>query len=284
MNVIPPTTIERMPLMPPEEFYATPGLEERPIIFTGGMEHWPARQKWTFEWFKQTHGHIEAPVEWLKFGLKPDGWVERVGRVEVMKVRDYVEALLSPSRAGQGYLIGKDMLRLLPSLKDDIRFPAFQTSDKMTDRLFFMSPQGAFTQLHYDRAHNLHAMLVGRKRWQIWSPRYDQVLKQVPHEFVWSVQSVLDLLPHGGKWETFPANIAPEYDIVLEAGEMLYLPYGWWHRVLTVEPSIATNLWWWTWPLFVRRAPIVVPSVVAGNLLKRFKRYERHTAGRDYRS
>lgn len=284
-NVVARKSIDRMPIVSPEEFYSTPGLEDRPIIFTGGMENWPAYGKWTFEWFKSVHGDVQAPVEWLKFGVKSDGWVERVGRVEVMKVRDYVDSLLSERKADGGYLIGKDMLKLLPSLLDDIRFPHYHAIDKMTDRLFFMSPTGAFTQLHNDRAHNLHAMVVGRKRWQIWSPSFDKAMKIIPHEFIWSVQSVHDLLPNGAKgMDERPGGLEPEYDIMLEAGEMLYLPYGWWHRVLTVEPSIATNLWWWTWPMFIKRAPSIVPRIFTNRVRTRLKRYEHTTAGRHYRS
>jgi hypothetical protein len=284
-NVVARKSIDRLPMMSPEEFYATPGLEDRPIIFTGGMKNWPAYGKWTFDWFKNTHGDVECPVEWLKFGVKQDGWVERVGRVEVMKVRDYVDALLSERKADGGYLIGKDMLKVLPSLLQDIGFPRFQATDKMTDRLFFMSPQGAFTQLHNDRAHNLHAMVVGRKRWQVWSPKFDKQMKIVPHEFIWSVQSVHDLLPNGAKsMDERPGGLEPEYDIMLEEGEMLYLPYGWWHRVLTVEPSIATNLWWWTWPMFVKRAPFIVPQIFTNRVRTRMKTYERTTAGRHYRT
>jgi cupin-like protein len=256
-----------------------------PLVFTGGIEHWPARSKWTFAWLGETHGDVLAPVEWLRYHHKKDGGVERVGKVEPMRLRDYLDALVRDDGSLEGgYLIGRDLLRLIPELRGDTLFPDVQLSERLTERLFFMGPRGAFTQLHYDRALNLHAMIVGRKRWQLYAPDQSRRLRPARYESAWSVMSEHDLAPHGGQPDQLPGSVQPDYDFVLEAGEVLYLPYGWWHRVETLAPSIATNFWWWSWPLLIERGPALVGTIAKNALLVRIKRYEHSTVGRNYRS
>jgi hypothetical protein len=239
-------------------------LERRgePVVLTGSIERWPARSKWTFAWFRATHGDVLAPVEWLKYHRAADGSAERVGKVEMMSLRDYVDALV----AG-----------------DDTLFPRVEVSERLTERLFFMGPRGAFTQLHYDRANNLHAMIVGKKRWQLYAPDKARLLRPARYEFPYSILSEYDLTPDGGTPEHIPGGLQPDYDFILNEEEVLYLPYGWWHRVETLAPSLATNLWWWTWPLLTQHGPKLVLDLAKSAVVTRIKRYEQTTGGRKYR-
>lgn len=256
-----------------------------PLVFSGGIEHWPARSKWTFSWFRDAHGAVVAPVEWLRYHRAPDGSVERVGKVEPMPLRDYLDVLVRDDGSlDGGYLIGRDLLVSLPELRRDTLFPEVQLSERLTERLFFMGPRGAFTQLHYDRALNLHAMLVGRKRWQLYGPDKTRRLRPARYESPWSVISEHDLAPEGGVPDHVPGGVEPDYDFVLEAGEVLYVPYGWWHRVETLAPSIATNFWWWSWPLLAVHGPRLVGDLAKSAVLSRIKRYEQTTLGRKYGS
>ncbi len=45
--------------------------------------------------------------------------------------------------------------------------------------------------------------------------------------------------------EQFPLFAAAEYqDVVLCAGEMLYIPPGWWHYVKSLSVSFSISFWW----------------------------------------
>jgi ribosomal protein L16 Arg81 hydroxylase len=37
---------------------------------------------------------------------------------------------------------------------------------------------------------------------------------------------------------------APFQDCVLESGQMLYIPPGWWHFVKSLSPSFSVSYWW----------------------------------------
>ncbi|MGK3983796.1 cupin-like domain-containing protein [Sorangium sp. So ce136] len=279
------STIERRAARPDVEFYRELERRGQPVVLTGAVDAWPARSKWSFDWFRATHGDVSAPVEWLRYHRAADGTVERVGKVEVMRVRDYMDALVADDgRLAGGYLIGRDLFALLPGLLADAHFPRLGVSERVTERLIFIGPRGAFTQLHYDRANNLHAMLAGRKRWQLYAPNRTPELHPARYEYPYSVMSEDDLAPQGGDPERLPGGARPDHDFILEQGEVLYLPYGWWHRVETLAPSIATNLWWLSWPLLVQHGPGLVRDIAAGRVRAKVRRYEQITAGRRYRN
>jgi Cupin-like domain len=253
-------TLLRMPMPSRRDFYRDVAPLGQPVIFEGALTEWPAMQRWDFEWFAKQFGEQTMPVEWLTYIAAKDGpYATRRGRRQEMTVRAAVEQTLQDAD-GAGYLIGTEMYSRLPSLLEDLKFPHFQVSERLVKRLFFMGARGTYTQLHYDRAENMHAVFRGRKRWQLWHPDKTAALRPTDLEFVWSVSSGFDL-DHDKfiEGETL-GLVAPDLDFVLEAGEILYLPYGWWHRVVTVEPAIATNLWWWTYSMLAKIGPSIAPS------------------------
>ncbi|GMT96585.1 hypothetical protein KH5H1_07040 [Corallococcus caeni] len=273
---------ERRPLPASDRRGFFDGLEadDKPVILTEAMKDWPAAKQWTFDWFARELGETRVPVEWLRYSRKDGGGVERVGRVREAKLRDYVQTVKGPDARDAGYLIGNDLFRILPQLRGDVRFQDYDVPHRLTEQLFFMGPKGCFTQLHLDRAHNLHAVMVGRKQWQLYSPKRDKELRPSKLGHVWSVMSAYDLAPDGGRADQLPGGHVPDYDFVLEAGEILYLPYGWWHRVLTVEDAIATNYWWWTWSMLARIGPMLIPSITLSALSRMRK---QRVLGREFK-
>lgn len=249
----------RMRLPDKDNFYRAVGGATEPLIFESSMHDWPAMQQWDFDWFVSKYGDQKMPVEWLSYIRAEAGThATRKGRREELSLRDAVARF----RAGgddAGYLIGMEMYQRLPELLAALRFPELQAQERLTKRLFFMGGVGAFTQLHFDRAENMHAVFRGRKRWQLWGPDAAG-MNPTELEFVWSVASANDLGREHFEEAEQVGLPRPELDFVLEAGEILYLPYGWWHRVVTVEDSIATNYWWWTLPMLLRHGPSIVPS------------------------
>lgn len=47
---------------------------------------------------------------------------------------------------------------------------------------------------------------------------------------------------NGAKWEDFKKL---EYlDCILDEGEVLYIPIGWWHYVRGLSVSFSVSFWW----------------------------------------
>jgi hypothetical protein len=118
--------LERMPLPSRGEFYKLLGQSERPVIFHQTLQSWPAWSKWNFEWFKSTHGDVVVPIEWLRYSSSQAGKVERVGQVKQMPMKEFLTELLSERAADGGYLIGRDIFQIIPSLLSDLRFPPYR--------------------------------------------------------------------------------------------------------------------------------------------------------------
>ena len=102
----------------------------------------------------------------------------------------------------------------------------------------FIGPPGTITRLHYDAgdAHGWLGQLKGRKLFILFPPSSSQGLKPLPSEKE-TVQSGLDpltldlsALEHCG--------LEP-MAIVLEPGDAILIPRGWWHYALSLDCSVT---------------------------------------------
>ncbi len=75
-------------------------------------------------------------------------------------------------------------------------------------------------QTHWDTRDLFAIQLIGRKRWIIHAPSFADPL---------FMQQSKDLE------QDYPCPTEPYLDLILEPGDMLYLPRGWWHNPLPFE-------------------------------------------------
>ncbi|CAF3715620.1 unnamed protein product [Rotaria sp. Silwood1] len=104
----------------------------------------------------------------------------------------------------------------------------------------WIGSQGAHTPCHYDTyGINFVAQIVGKKRWLLFpsdSP-IGQLQTRIPYEessvYLDIDPSVLD------KFKNIDV-----YDIILEPGDVLFVPKHWWHFVLSLDSiTISVNSW-----------------------------------------
>ena len=110
--------------------------------------------------------------------------------------------------------------------------------------------EGTFGK-HWDTHDVFAVQLIGRKRWQLFAPTLP-----------------LPLAHQTSERSEVPCPAVPVMDCVLETGDVLYVPRGWWHQVIPLQEGslhfsvgtyAATVQDYLTW-LCSR----VVPSLVAG--------------------
>lgn len=107
----------------------------------------------------------------------------------------------------------------------------------------WMGTSGAYTPCHYDTyGFNLVAQVYGRKRWAMFPPEDSQLLNptRLPYEES-SVFANVDLLRPSSI--RFLTSLKPK-TIILEAGDLLYVPHQWWHFVQCLDDGcISINTW-----------------------------------------
>ncbi|MBC7543757.1 MAG: cupin-like domain-containing protein, partial [Candidatus Sericytochromatia bacterium] len=101
---------------------------------------------------------------------------------------------------------------------------------------------GNVSYLHFDPMENVLAMLCGRKKLVLIPP--DQTHHVYPIYDPDPLGSATDLRrPDFAKHPGL--HLATYSEVVLEAGEALFIPLGWWHHVASEGLNIAVNVWWY---------------------------------------
>ncbi|RXZ36285.1 cupin-like domain-containing protein [Oxalobacteraceae bacterium CAVE-383] len=193
--------------------------------------------------------------KWPLSALTPQTLRERFGELRVRaRVGDYINTAFAPDRAMQdmsllAYLelvagntqdlppyVGNLELRALNSL---CYWPAY--FNKMGPPRFWLGPSGTVTPLHCDYDDNIFAQIWGAKRVFLSPPHHD--------EFLYAREANALLFgspfnPEAPDFDKFPlARQATMIECVMQAGELLYVPAGWYHQVRALTFSLSANRW-----------------------------------------
>ena len=187
--------------------------------------------------------------------LTPAALRERYSHLPVRaQVGDYISTAFAPDRAMQDmsmleYLdlaarwqpqappyLGNLEMRELNSL---CHWPAYFS--KMGPPRFWLGPAGTGTPLHCDYDDNIFAQIWGSKRIFLAPPHHDEFL--YPREAN-AACSAPPSTPEAPDFEAFPlARQATTIEMLVQPGDMLYVPAGWYHRVRALSFSLSCNRW-----------------------------------------
>lgn len=192
---------------------------------------------------------------WPLSGLTPQTLRDRFSDLPVRaRVGDYVNTAFAPDRAMQDMsmleyldLVATGTQDLPPYLGNlELRelngmcyWPAY--FDKPGPPRFWLGPSGTVTPLHCDYDDNIFAQIWGRKRIFLSPPHHDAFL------YTREANAVLfgsPFNPEAPDFEKFPlARQASMIECIVEPGELLYVPAGWYHQVRSLTFSLSANRW-----------------------------------------
>lgn len=204
---------------------------------------------------------------WPLSALTPQTLRDRFSDVRVRaRVGDYVNKAFAPDRAMQDmsmleYLdlvstgtqdlppyLGNLELRELNSM---CYWPAY--FGKMGPPRFWLGPLGTVTPLHCDYDDNIFAQIWGAKRIFLSPPHHDEFL------YTSEANAVLfssPVNPEAPDFEKFPlARQAAMIECIINPGELLYVPAGWYHYVRSLTFSLSANRWARALPLALNGDP-----------------------------
>lgn len=103
-------------------------------------------------------------------------------------------------------------------------------------------------QTHFDLFSNLACVVGGRRRFTLFPPEQVSNLYMGPIDFTPSGTPISMVPLHDPDLVRFPRfaeALRHAVQAELTAGDALYIPYGWWHHVESLEPfNVLVNYWW----------------------------------------
>lgn len=251
-----------------------------PVIIRGAVDDWPARTRWTPAYFRERCGDRLVDVEVWDDGLPGASMETQLRhRVQQMPLSEYVDLIASGDTGKKYYLAQQALEAVAPELLGDIApldyYPEW-IRRLVQPVLIFFGPKGTVTPYHYDPTHNLLVQVKGRKQVVMVSPDQSRLLYhpwKMPGFDRYNYSPVDPTLPDP---ERFPLyETTTRYEFVLEEGEALFIPIGWWHHVRSLAPSINVTFWWVTLPMLMRMAPKVYGTVATNQARRLLGRPER---------
>lgn len=220
----------------------------RPVILCGEMTGWPALAKWSPAWLRERIGNADIEYQGCRT-RNPDFELDK----DAHKQRSSFAAWLDMIEAGAGndayltaYNSAANVAALAP-LADDLGFiDKLLTRDGAFARgMPWIGPAGTFTPLHHDLTNNLLLQIVGRKRVVLAAP--GETPKLYNDRAVFS--RIGDLESPDFNLTNFPLSAGlGTHSLILEPGEALFIPVGWWHQVRSLDFSISITHTNFIWP------------------------------------
>lgn len=164
-----------------------------------------------------------------------------------------------------GYLAQHDLFSQIPSLRNDISVPDYCYTDpppsspikagkdpppKLSEPLLnaWFGPAGTVSPLHTDPYYNILCQVVGKKYIRLYHPDQSEKLYPRGDEGGVDMSNTSQVDTEGepsGLDEHFPLFKGAQYvDTVLDEGQCLYIPVGWWHYVRSLSVSFSVSFWW----------------------------------------
>lgn len=232
----------------------------KPIVFYNTfIEQWPARKLWNIEHLSRKFGHMQSSLKIYKssdsvFGPnwridKPMSGIDSIQWetpyvIENVTRKSFFEHLSSKDDDDlkrEFWYYQDDFDGFTEGSFEDIGYGLDQivaTPEKVSIGIW-IGEKGVTTHAHYDSYYNVYAQISGRKKFTLVSPMYWMDLKPFPFCHPSFAQSQVGL---GGRSQVLFSGIN-QTEIILEPGDILYIPPLWWHEVIALEDSISVNSW-----------------------------------------
>ncbi|XP_067647599.1 bifunctional peptidase and arginyl-hydroxylase JMJD5 [Eurosta solidaginis] len=229
-----------------EDFRIKCFLPLQPVLLLNTIAHWPAMQKWRdLNYIHKLAGNRTVPIE-IGANYATDEWSQ-----QLVKVRDFLQRQFKQTDVEIEYLAQHELFDQIPALKADIRIPDYCTlrtnvldcsEPAKVSIKAWLGPKNTISPLHYDPEHNLLCQVFGRKHVILAAPADTSKLYAHETEMLCNT-SQLDAAHLD--YERYPlAAEVKFFNVILQAGDCLYIPPKWWHYVRAKSESFSVSFWW----------------------------------------
>lgn len=210
------------------------GFEEpnKPVLLEGCLDNWPAIEKWDRDYLVKLCGDSRFSV----------------GPVE-MKLEDYFRYSDRVREERPLYLFDPKFAEKVPRLGSEYEVPVYFREDlfgllgneRPDYRWIIVGPAGSGSSFHIDpnSTSAWNAVIKGSKKWVLFPP---DVVPPGVHpspdgaEVACPVSIIEWFMNFYGATKTWKKK---PIECICKAGEVIFVPNGWWHLVINLEESIA---------------------------------------------
>ncbi|MFN6562998.1 MAG: cupin-like domain-containing protein [Nostoc sp. ChiSLP01] len=251
----------------------------QPFIIEDVVQHWDAYKNWSDDYLIEKCGDNLVPVRFFQKNFWNDyknfAYERSYEPHKEIKLKEYI----NNGHNVECYLNEAVFEERFPQIVGDVNYPEY-FNGKAFVRLWYGLSSKTFSSsssLHFDAEHNIFAQIRGRKRILLYPP-IDYLSFYPPLEDPSGALYGSKVNPDSLDLELFPKFPWQErIEIVLQPGEILYLPPFWWHHITAVDDNISLSFWhyvklqdfWWQKKMlsvFFHTAPhYLYHSISAGN-------------------
>lgn len=222
----------------------------KPFIIDGVASNWQAYKNWSNNYLINTCGNNQIPVE-----TYPENYFEGYNYANsdnkyhtYMAFAEYIDIVEGKKNDNQLYYLAQiDMEKYFPQLMGDIVLLDFFKKQPRDINLYFGFKNKNYTsktKLHFDEVHNLFVQIKGRKRLLLF-PHTNYLSFYPPLEDENYSSTCSKVNPEKPDLKQFPKfPIHDKIEVVVNPGEILYLPPFWWHHVTSLDENISLTFWY----------------------------------------
>ena len=205
-----------------------------PLLMRKVTANWPAMKKWSFEFF----ANLSLPK---RVFLEMNNVLQGNGQYEVMEYGDYIRRMADADAVPpKGYLSVFRVFSAFPQLMSDVDFSILSQFKVKNTAKGWIGPAGTVTGYHVDWGDNVLAQICGRKEVRLVAPNDTKFMYPSKRFDQGTMSSEMDVDNlDEQKYPLFAQ--ATEYRVIIQPGEMLFIPRGWWHHVRSLDKSISVS-------------------------------------------
>lgn len=225
--------IERVGHISRDEFRENYLEPRQPVVLTDLINDWPAREKWSLDFFKEEYGNLSVPVFSAASSKAGKGYLSPMKNIPF---REYIEVIQAGPTDLRLFLF--NIFKHAPNLSNDYRVHTLMDGFYKEFPFTFFGGMGAKVALHYDidLSNVFLTQFDGRKRVVLFSPEYSTHLYQQP----FTVASYVDV--DNPDYEKYPALRDVEgFETIIERGDTIFIPSGFWHYITYLDAGFSMN-------------------------------------------
>lgn len=217
-----------------EEFDKRYFYPQKPVVIKGLTKNTVADKKWSINYFKNTMG--DTMIDVFDSSKKNNSSAFTVPDLK-MKLGEFL-SVISKDEPTSLRIFLYNMFKHNKKLRREFPCPVLFRGILDYIGYMFFGGKNTKVRIHYDidMSNVLHTHFEGRKRVVLISPEYNDLLYRLPL----NTYSLID--PDKPDYKKYPGlQFVKGYDFILEAGDSVFIPSGYWHYMTYLESGFSVS-------------------------------------------